>query len=148
MLQSPSFAKTTAPPPDKALMTTFINDAATVSTETRYLLVLDDYHIITTSAIHNHLAFLLYHMPPQIHLVIVSRSDPSLPLPRLRAQGLMAEIRVDDLRFMPQEAAAFLNTAIGLGLSDDDIAALESHTGDAIIGGPGRLATLQILLAG
>jgi LuxR family maltose regulon positive regulatory protein len=72
------------------------------------VLVLDDYHVIDEPTIHDSLALLLRHLPPQLHLAIASRSDPPLPLARLRAGGQLTELRERDLRFTPGEAAAFL----------------------------------------
>ena len=60
-------------------------------------LVLDDYHVIAAPAIHQSLAFLLEHLPPQLRLVIISRVDPPLPLMRLRARGELTELRAADL---------------------------------------------------
>ena len=80
------------------------------------------------------LAFLLEHLPRQLHLVIASRADPPLPLARLRARGELTELRAADLRFTPGEAAAFLNQVMGLNLSADDIAALETRTEGWIAG--------------
>ncbi len=72
------------------------------------VLVLDDYHVIASSDIHEQLTFLLEHLPPEMHLVIGSRADPPLPLPRLRARGELVELRAADLRFTEEEAAAYL----------------------------------------
>ena len=72
------------------------------------MLLLDDYHLIDAPPIHHALAFLLDHAPPQLHLVIASRADPPLPVSRLRARGELTELRAADLRFTPEEAAAFL----------------------------------------
>jgi LuxR family maltose regulon positive regulatory protein len=91
-------------------------------------LVLDDYHLIDEPAIHDSLGFLLSHLPPRLHLVIASRSDPPLPLARLRASGQLAELRAADLRFTPQEAAAFLREVWKLDLAPEAVAALEART--------------------
>src|SRR6266508_896568 len=91
-------------------------------------LVLDDYHVIEEAAIHDSLGFLLRHLPPQLHLVVSSRSDPPLPLARLRARGQLAELRAADLRFTAEETAAFLQEAWGLDLSLEAVAALETRT--------------------
>jgi LuxR family transcriptional regulator, maltose regulon positive regulatory protein len=91
-------------------------------------LVLDDYHLIDEPAIHDSLGFLLSHLPPRLHLVIASRSDPPLPLARLRAGGQLAELRAADLRFTPQEAAAFLCEVWKLDLAPEAVAALEART--------------------
>ena len=91
-------------------------------------LVLDDYHLIDEPAIHDSLGFLLSHLPPRLHLVIATRSDPPLPVARLRASGQLAELRAADLRFTPQEAAAFLREVWKLDLPPEAIAALEART--------------------
>jgi LuxR family maltose regulon positive regulatory protein len=80
------------------------------------------------------LAFLIEHQPPQMHLVIATREDPSLPLARLRARGHMTELRATELRFTAGEAAEFLNRVMGLNLSAEDIAALETRTEGWIAG--------------
>jgi LuxR family transcriptional regulator, maltose regulon positive regulatory protein len=91
-------------------------------------LVLDDYHTIEEPAVHDGLAFLLRHLPPQLHLVISSRSDPPLPLARLRASGQLAELRAADLRFTGKEVATFLGEVWRLELSSGAVAALETRT--------------------
>ena len=83
------------------------------------------------------MAFLLEHLPPQVHLVISSRADPQLPLARLRARGELVEVRAADLRFTPDEAAAYLNDVSGLDLAATDIATLEGRT-------EGWIAALQL----
>ena len=80
------------------------------------------------------LDFLVEHLPPQMHLVITTREDPQLPLARFRARGQLTELRAADLRFTPGEAAEFLNQVIGLGLSIENIAALEARTEGWIAG--------------
>jgi LuxR family maltose regulon positive regulatory protein len=80
------------------------------------------------------LTFLLEYLPPQIHLVIATREDPHLPLPRLRARGQMTELRATELRFTSAEAAEFLNQTMGLSLSSEDITALETRTEGWIAG--------------
>jgi LuxR family maltose regulon positive regulatory protein len=96
--------------------------------------ILDDYHLITAGPIHEALAFLLEHLPNNMHLVIATRADPPLPLARLRAQGQLTELRQADLRFTPEEAATFLNSIMGLALSPNDVAALEARTEGWIAG--------------
>ena len=131
-LQSPGVAGATTPPPTEAVLTSLINEIAALPD--RIILVLDDYHLIDAQEIHDALAFLLEHLPPQTHLVITTREDPHLPFARLRARGQMTELRATDLRFTPSEAAEFLNRAMGLDLSAEDIAALEARTEGWIAG--------------
>jgi len=120
------------PPPAEAVLTSLINDV--VALPDGMILVLDDYHLIEAQVIHDALTFLLEHLPPQMHLVIATRQDPSLPLARLRARGQLTELRASDLRFTSAEAAEFLNQVMGLDLSAEDIAALEARTEGWIAG--------------
>jgi LuxR family maltose regulon positive regulatory protein len=92
------------------------------------VLVLDDYHAVDSPAVHAALQFLLDRLPARLHLVIATRVDPPLHLSRLRARGHLAELRARDLRFTAQEAADFLNQAMGLSLSTADVEALEERT--------------------
>jgi LuxR family maltose regulon positive regulatory protein len=92
------------------------------------VLVLDDYDTIDSPEIQVGMAFLLERLPPQVHLVIATRADPALPLARLRARGELIEIRAADLRFTPDEASAFLNGGMALGLTAQDVAVLEGRT--------------------
>ncbi len=98
------------------------------------VLVLDDYHVIEAPAIHAALTFLLDQLPPRLHLVIASRADPPLPLPRLRVRGDLTELRAADLRFTPAEAATFLTEVMGVPLAPEDVAALETRTEGWIAG--------------
>jgi LuxR family transcriptional regulator, maltose regulon positive regulatory protein len=91
-------------------------------------LVLDDYHLIESRPIHEGMAYLLDHLPPRLRLVISSRSDPPLPLARLRGSGQLAELRATDLRFSPDETSALLRDAWGLDLTPHAIVALEART--------------------
>lgn len=99
-----------------------------------FVLVLDDYHVIKAPAIHEALSFLLEHMPPQMHLVLATRADPPLPIPRLRGRGQLSELYQSDLRFRSEEIAQFLDRVVGLTLSAEDIAALERRTEGWIAG--------------
>jgi len=126
LLQSPQ------PPPLKAALTLLINSLTTIAAN--FVLVLDDYHVIAQQAIHDALTFLLENQPPQMHLVIASRVDPPLPLPRLRTRSQLTELRAADLRFTSDETAAFLNQAMGLNLSAKDVEALEARTEGWIAG--------------
>ena len=113
-------------PPQEEVLTRLINQVATIPHE--LALVLDDYHLITAQGVHDALVFLLDHLPENLCLVIASRSDPPLPLPRLRARGQLLELRQADLRLTAGETAAFLNQVMGLGLSPEDVTALEART--------------------
>lgn len=97
-------------------------------------LVLDDYHVIEAPEVHEALAFLLEHRPPGMCLVLATRVDPPLPLPRLRARNLLCELRAEDLRFTHEEAALFLRETMGLDVSPREIEALESRTEGWIAG--------------
>src|SRR5450631_3541031 len=121
--------------PVEAVLATLLNDLNAISNVV--VLVLDDYHVIDARDVHEGMAFMLEHLPPQIHLVIAGRADPALPLPRLRGRGELVEIRAADLRFTADEAAAYLNDVMGLVLTAQDVAALEGRT-------EGWIAALQL----
>jgi len=126
LLQSPQA------PPVEWVLTALVNELCSLPGDV--VLVLDDYHLIESSAVHEGTAFLLDHLPPQMHLGIATRADPPLPLARWRSRGQMVEVRTDDLRFTPDEVAVFLNQVMGLNLSAEDIAALEARTEGWIVG--------------
>ena len=119
-------------PSKDAILTAIINDVAALSDD--FILVLDDYHVIDEKTVHEAVDFLLDHMPPQMHLFIVSRSDPPLHLSRLRVQRQMVEVRTADLRFTKEEANSFFNDLIGLDLLNEDVDALEVRTEGWIAG--------------
>ena len=98
------------------------------------ILVLDDYHAISDADIHAGMVFLLEHLPPSLHLVIATRTDPPLPLSRLRVRGQLTEVRIADLRFTADEASLFLNDLMELGLNEADVQALETRTEGWIAG--------------
>ena len=98
------------------------------------VLILDDYHLIDESAVHQSLAYWLEHCPANLHLIIASRADPPLPLSRLRGKDQLFELRTADLRFSLKECAAFLNQAMGLELTPQHIGALEARTEGWIAG--------------
>jgi LuxR family maltose regulon positive regulatory protein len=97
-------------------------------------LVLDDYHLITADPVQRAVTFLLEHLPPQLHLVLVTRADPPLPLARLRAQGQLCEVRAADLRFDTEEVSTFLQAVMGLDLPPWAISSLQQHTEGWIAG--------------
>jgi LuxR family transcriptional regulator, maltose regulon positive regulatory protein len=109
-----------------AVVTAVINQLEVLPGEVA--LALDDYHVIESAPIHDGVAFLLDHLPPQLHLVIAGRSDPPLRLARLRATGRLGELRAADLRFTPEETAAFLRELWGLDLVPEAVTVLESRT--------------------
>src|SRR6266516_2626477 len=105
-----------------------INKLAAQPAEDKAVLVLDDYHLIDSQPVHEAVLFLLEHLPPGLRLVLASRSDPPLPLARLRACGQLAELRAAELRFTADEAAALLREAIGADLPGATVAALTART--------------------
>ena len=122
-------------PPIETVLATVLNELSALPAGLD--LVLDDYHLADGPGIATDVAFLLEHLPRQVHLVISTRADPALPLARLRARGELIEVRAADLRFTLDEAAAYLNEVIGLDLEAADIAALEGRT-------EGWIAALQL----
>lgn len=120
------------PPTAPALLTALINDLASSANE--FVLVLDDYHLVDAPPVDAALAFLVAHLPRHVHLVVVSRADPPLPLGRLRARGQLSELRARDLRFDAVETGAFLHDVMGLSLSAEDVAALQRRTEGWIAG--------------
>jgi ATP/maltotriose-dependent transcriptional regulator MalT len=120
------------PNPFEALLNIIINEIARCPTP--FVLVLDDFHIIHAQPILDMLTFLLEHMPPQMHVVILSRTDPLLPLSHLRVRNQLVEIRADRLRFTREEIAVFLNEVMALELSADDITAMQARTEGWIAG--------------
>ena len=122
-------------PPIETVLTVLLNDLGATAGD--IVLVLDDYHIIDARDVQDGMAFLLDHLPPQLHVVIAGRADPALPLARLRGRGELVEIRAAELRFTPDEAAAYLNGMMGLQLTARDVAALEGRT-------EGWIAALQL----
>ncbi len=126
LLQSPP------PVPTQPVLTTLLNELTTF--KDKFILVLDDYHLIDALSVNEVVDFLLAHLPPQMHLAIISREDPELRLARLRAQGQLTELRADDLRFTVSETAVFLNQIMNLNLSNEALAALEQRTEGWIAG--------------
>src|SRR5947209_4537537 len=116
-----------------AVFALLINDLASRDSDA-FLLVLDDYHVIMSEPIEHAMAFLVEHCPPNLHLVLATRSDPFLPLPRLRAQGLLCELRAADLQFDAAEARSFLQTALERELEDSTFATILSRTEGWITG--------------
>ncbi len=119
-------------PPIEAILIDVLNGINAISDD--FIVVLDDYHVITAQPIHDAVNFLLGHLPSQMHLVVCTRADPPLAVSRLRARGQMTELRAADLRFTHDEAVAFLSSYMGSDLSTEDVAALEDRTEGWIAG--------------
>jgi LuxR family maltose regulon positive regulatory protein len=119
-------------PPAEALSTTLINDM--MELEGRFLLILDDFHVIQDRRILEVLERLITNPPQALHLVLLTREDPPLPLASLRAKNLLTEIRAQDLRFTGEETLHFLNDVMELSLSETDVAELEEKTEGWIVG--------------
>ncbi|GAA4923012.1 LuxR family maltose regulon positive regulatory protein [Actinomycetospora succinea] len=124
-----------APSSVESALVALLNDVGGMPRD--LVLVLDDLHLVTAPGVHDGIAFLLEHRPPQLHLVLATRVDPPLPLSRRRARGELLEVRAADLRFTEQEAAAYLNGPMGLALSAHDVAALDGRA-------EGWIAALQL----
>ncbi|MGV8896289.1 MAG: LuxR C-terminal-related transcriptional regulator [Rhodoglobus sp.] len=118
--------------PLEGILTTLLNQIAASSS--RILLVLDDFQLIDDQSVRDAVVFLLDHLPPAMHVAIASRSDPLLPVARMRARAELTELRAADLRFTSDEASIFLNQVMGLSLSPDDVAALDTRTEGWIAG--------------
>jgi len=112
----------------EGLVTALINELAASPGDNEIVLVLDDYHLVDAQQVHASLAFLLEHLPAGLHLVLASRSDPPLPLARLRVRGQLTELRTEELRFTAEEAAALLRESAGPGLPGAAVAALAART--------------------
>src|SRR6185437_6976739 len=97
--------------PEQVVLPTLLNDLDTITTP--MVLILDDYHQVVNRAVHEQLAFFISRLPANLHLVLSTRSDPLLPLARLRASGDLAEVRTDDLRFGASETHHLLNEVLG-----------------------------------
>ena len=121
--------------PTEDVLSSLLNDLAGLPRDV--VLVLDDYHLIEAREVQDGMGFLLEHLPRQVHLVIATRADPPLPLARLRGRGELVEVRVADLRFTADEAAAYLERVMGLSLTAEDVEALDGRT-------EGWIAALQL----
>jgi LuxR family maltose regulon positive regulatory protein len=120
------------PVTSEVVLTILLNEISAL--EHSLTVVLDDYHLIEAASVHAAVTFLLEHLPPSLYLLIATRLDPPLPLSSMRARGQLVEIRAKDLRFTYEDAAAFLNSAMGLNLNAKAIASLEERTEGWIAG--------------
>lgn len=130
--------------PLEGALTLFINDMSRLAY--RSVLVLEDYHMLRESRIHETLTFLLAHLPLNFHIVLTTRVDPPLPLARLRAVGALNELRAADLRFLPGETRAFLGQTSARPLSEEDLAQIDTQVEGWVTGL--RLVTLAWPVAG
>jgi len=113
-------------PSSTIILDQLLNDLAAL--ENRICLVLDDYHVISSSQIHEAVEYFLDHQPVQVHLIITTRVDPPLPLARMRTRGQMTEIRASDLRFTLEESSQYFNQSRCLDLPAEAVQTLESRT--------------------
>jgi len=120
------------PPSIESILTALLNQIAAIPSD--FSLVLDDYHLAESPPVNRAVGFLLDHLPPQMHVVIATREDPALPLPRYRVRGQLTELRAADLRLSFAEAAGFFNQLMGLNLATEEIAILETRTEGWIAG--------------
>ncbi len=130
--QVPQLFNAPQPPPLETLLLTIIQAVSNASQH--FVLILDDYHIITTPAIHESLDYLLAHLPPQMHIVISSREEPPLSLADLRVQKQLKEVRTSDLRFTSEEATTLFNQVMELKLAEETIATLVASVEAWIMG--------------
>lgn len=133
VLQSPQ------PPPTESILAALLKDAAAMAP---FILVLDDYHLVKSKPIDEAVSFLLDHLPAHIHMVMITREDPLLPLPRLRVRDQLTELRAADLGFTSTEVEGFLNGVMGLNLPADKVDELASRTEGWVAGL--QLAALSI----
>ncbi|MDE8668069.1 LuxR C-terminal-related transcriptional regulator [Pseudarthrobacter sp. H3Y2-7] len=125
----------TSPSATELVITSLVNDLAEVAEDV--WLVLDDYHAVDSQAVRAGMTYFVEHLPPHVHVVLSTRSDPDLPLSRWRVRGDLAEIRAADLRFTPEEAAAYFKDVAGLDLDPGQVSTLEQRT-------EGWIAALQL----
>ncbi|MBU9711542.1 LuxR C-terminal-related transcriptional regulator [Evansella tamaricis] len=116
----------------ESVLTLLINEIATVSE--RFMLILDDYHVIQNKLVNDSIIYILNHMPANMHIVMTTREDPPLPITSLRAQNQLIEIRTKDLRFTYSEVLEFINGVMSLNLADKYISILEARTEGWIAG--------------
>lgn len=121
--------------PGPAVWTPVLN--AIAASKKEFIVILDDYQEVEERAVHEALDYLIEHMPDNLHLILATRADPPLSLPRLRARGHLTELRLRELRFSAEETADFLNNIMNLGLSAQDLDSLENRT-------EGWIASLQL----
>ncbi len=122
--------------PLKSILVTFINELHTISQP--LIVILDDFHLITSAELHEAVYFLIQHLPLNIHLIIASRTEMPFPLGRLRAKQQISELTAADLQLNRPETKTFVNQVAQLDLPDKHIATLEKQS-------EGWLAGLQLV---
>ena len=127
-----SFLCSNEKPPIESILTVLINDLTTMPND--FIFVLEDYHFVTNADVHSGINFLVERLPPRMHLVIVTRLDPSLPLAHLRGKGILLEIRADNLRFTIEETSSLLRVLDGPSLCSDNLKALNTRTEGWVVG--------------
>ncbi|MBV9229954.1 MAG: LuxR family transcriptional regulator, partial [Chloroflexi bacterium] len=119
-------------PPLSTILVALLNEVVLLDQEV--ILILDGFHVISDQTIHEGISFVLDHLPANLHLVLISRTDPELPLSRLRMHGQLLEIRFGDLRFTQEEASVFLLQSMDLPLTEEDVTLLSRRTEGWIAG--------------
>jgi LuxR family maltose regulon positive regulatory protein len=119
-------------PPLQYILAELINSLLESTDE--FVLILDDYQLITEQQVHKTLAYLIEHLPPQLHIILATRADPPLPLPLLRAQQHALEVRADQLRCTLAETKAFLQEVMSLQLPDEVIREIRDRTEGWLVG--------------
>ena len=127
-----TYLQTQQAPPLRSVLQTLINRLAEQSEQ--FLLILDDYHLVTEQAVHTSLTYLVEHLPPQLHLILATRADPPLPISLLRARGQLLEVRTDQLRCSPDEVMAFLKKTASIQLSQDMVEEVATRTEGWLVG--------------
>ena len=127
-----TYLQTQQAPPLRSVLQTLINRLAEQSEQ--FLLILDDYHLVKEQAVHTSLTYLVEHLPPQLHLILATRSDPPLPLSLLRARGHLREIHTGELRCTPEEVLAFLNKTVRIQFSQGMVEEVATRTEGWLVG--------------
>jgi LuxR family maltose regulon positive regulatory protein len=119
-------------PPLKYILARLINLLAEETQD--FLLILDDYHLITEQQVHTTFLYLVEHLPPQLHIIVATRVDPPLPLTQLRVRGQLLQIHTEQLRFTVEETRAFFDEVIGIQLPDETIQEVIARTEGWLVG--------------
>jgi LuxR family maltose regulon positive regulatory protein len=127
-------------PAFEAMLTPLINDLTYL--KKHCVLVLEDYHAISSEEINEGLSFLIQHLPESLHLVLITRNDPNVPLAILRARDELVELNTIDLRFSLAETEAFLHEVAHAGIPPSAAVMLQERTEGWVAGL--RLAALSL----